>query len=85
VSPTYAAEIRTPEEGMGMDGLLRQRAAVLSGIRNGIDDDVWNPAADPLLPSRYDAKHLSRRAANKRALQGSSASPSSPRRRSSAS
>jgi starch synthase len=70
VSPTYAAEIRTPEEGMGMDGLLRQRAAVLSGIRNGIDDDVWNPATDPLLPSRYDAKHLSRRAANKRALQG---------------
>jgi starch synthase len=70
VSPTYAVEIRTPEEGMGMDGLLRRRAAVLAGIRNGIDDDLWNPATDPLLPSRYDAKTLSRRAANKRALQG---------------
>jgi starch synthase len=69
VSPTYAVEIRTPEEGMGMDGLLRRRAAVLSGIRNGIDDDVWNPATDPLLPSRYDAKRLSQRAANKAALQ----------------
>ncbi len=69
VSPTYAVEIRTPEDGMGIDGLLRKRAAVLTGILNGIDDDVWNPATDPLLPSRFDAKRLSRRAANKAALQ----------------
>ena len=49
VSPTYAAEICTPEGGMGLDGLLRARAAVLHGILNGIDDAVWNPAADPRI------------------------------------
>lgn len=69
VSPTYAAEIRTPEGGMGLDGLLRTRAAVLHGILNGIDDTVWDPAADPLIPARYDARSPKRRRANKRALQ----------------
>ena len=69
VSPTYAVEIRTPEAGMGLDGLLRQRADVLTGILNGIDDTVWNPATDAHLVSRFDARHLARRAANKAALQ----------------
>ena len=69
VSPTYAAEIRTPEGGMGLDGLLRRRAAVLTGIRNGIDDAVWDPATDVHLSAHFDAKHLARRAPNKAALQ----------------
>ncbi len=69
VSPTYAAEIRTPDGGMGLDGLLRQRAHVLTGILNGIDETVWNPAADAHLPAPFDAKHLQRRAVNKAALQ----------------
>ena len=69
VSPTYAAEIRTPEGGMGLDGLLRQRAGVLTGILNGIDETVWNPATDAHLVARFDAKHLARRAVNKAALQ----------------
>ena len=49
VSPTYAREIMTPQFGMGLDGLLRTRAAVVHGIVNGIDDTVWNPATDPAL------------------------------------
>jgi starch synthase len=69
VSPTYAAEIRTPEGGMGLDGLLRSRGAVVSGILNGIDTAVWNPAADPMIAAPYDLAHLSARAANKKALQ----------------
>ncbi len=54
---------------MGLDGLLRQRAGVLSGILNAIDDKVWDPAADPYLAARFDTRHLARRVANKGALQ----------------
>ncbi|WP_262027788.1 glycogen synthase GlgA [Microvirga sp. Mcv34] len=69
VSPTYAKEIQTPEGGMGLDGLLRARAGVVSGILNGIDDKVWDPATDQHLALTYDRDSLERRAANKRALQ----------------
>ncbi|MBI3567949.1 MAG: glycogen synthase GlgA [Gemmatimonadetes bacterium] len=69
VSPTYAAEIRSVANGMGLDGLLRERHEALSGILNGIDTGVWDPATDRNLASPYDAKHLKARAANKAALQ----------------
>jgi starch synthase len=69
VSPTYAMEIQTAEHGMGLDGLLRTRAADLSGIVNGIDETVWNPATDPHLVTGYDGTMLERKALNKRPLQ----------------
>ncbi|HEY3848501.1 MAG TPA: glycogen synthase GlgA, partial [Acetobacteraceae bacterium] len=69
VSPTYAAEIRTPEGGMGFDGLLRARASDLHGILNGIDDTVWNPAADPLIVADFSVTRLEGRAADKASLQ----------------
>lgn len=69
VSPTYAAEILTPEWGMGLEGLLRKRASVLSGILNGIDDEIWDPATDPDLVANYDARDVRPRAANTTALR----------------
>lgn len=69
VSPTYAREIRTPAQGMGFDGVLRSRARVLSGIVNGIDDEVWDPARDPHLEAPYGVRRLKAKAPNKRALQ----------------
>jgi starch synthase len=69
VSPTYAREITGIDNGMGLDGLLRYRVNVLSGILNGIDDMVWNPATDPLIPARYDRGKLDKRAIDKIALQ----------------
>jgi starch synthase len=69
VSPTYAREITGEENGMGLDGLLRYRSHVLSGIMNGIDDTAWNPATDPLIPARFTAAQTARRATNKAALQ----------------
>lgn len=69
VSPRYAMEIRTPEFGMGLDGLLRSRAGVLAGILNGIDTSHWDPAKDACLPSTFDAARIGNRAANKAALQ----------------
>jgi starch synthase len=49
VSPTYARELSSPEFGMGLEGVIRARAADLSGILNGIDTDAWNPATDPAI------------------------------------
>ncbi|WKW49353.1 glycogen synthase GlgA [Rhodomicrobium lacus] len=69
VSPSYALEIQQPETGMGLDGLLRERSARLSGILNGIDTDVWNPATDPRIAAAYSAENFDVRANNKATLQ----------------
>ncbi len=69
VSPTYAEEIRRPEFGHGLDGLLRHRAGVLRGILNGIDTEVWNPSLDPLIPARFGPDARRRRVRNKTAVQ----------------
>jgi starch synthase len=69
VSPAYAREIQTEEFGCGFDGLLRERRGALTGILNGIDDAVWNPATDPYLAERYDESSLEKKKTNKEALQ----------------
>lgn len=69
VSPRYAREIQTAEFGCGLDGLLRHRAGSLSGILNGIDTQLWNPADDPALVAPYDARNLPAKSRNKAALQ----------------
>jgi len=69
VSPTYAREIQTEELGCGLDGVLRERRSVLRGIVNGIDGELWNPAADAHLAERYSWSTVEKKAANKRALQ----------------
>jgi starch synthase len=69
VSPSYAAEIRTPEEGMGLDGLIRARGDSMRGILNGLDTDAWNPDADRHLAAEYSAAKLPLRSLNKTALQ----------------
>jgi starch synthase len=69
VSPTYAREIQTPENGMALDGLLRERSTDISGIINGIDTDVWNPEKDSNIPARFSIKSLEKRQENKRAIE----------------
>jgi len=78
VSPTYAREIQTPEHGAGLDGLLRHRAADLSGIMNGIDDTAWNPATDPHLMVNYDADSVENKHANRTALRNRMQLPDRP-------
>ncbi|WP_238364049.1 glycogen synthase GlgA [Mesobacterium pallidum] len=67
VSRTYAHELLTDAFGMGMEGVLRARKGVLSGIVNGIDTDAWNPATDPALAATYSTPRG--KAANTAALR----------------
>ena len=65
VSPTYAEEICTPEFGCGLDGVLRERENILTGILNGVDYDAWNPATDAVIAERYSVDDPSGKAACK--------------------
>jgi starch synthase len=69
VSPNYAREIATHEFGCGLEGVIQGRGAAVSGILNGIDDEVWNPATDPAIASRFDAERLAGKQDCRRALQ----------------
>ena len=69
VSPTYAEEILTPEFGYGLEGLLHHRADRLSGVLNGIDYEVWDPAADPALAQHFDFNTFNLKKINKLHLQ----------------
>jgi starch synthase len=69
VSPTYAAEIRTPAFGMGLEDVLGERSDALLGILNGVDYAVWSPASDPYIDARWDATDLAPKHALKQAFR----------------
>ncbi len=58
VSRRYAEEIQLPEFGYGLDAVMKGHNYKLSGITNGIDAAVWNPATDPHIPAKFDKKKL---------------------------
>ncbi len=68
VSPTYAAEIVTPEGGFGLHAQLTSLGDRLIGIRNGIDLHRWDPSSDPWIAATFDADDPSGKEANRRAL-----------------
>ena len=69
VSNIYAKDIQTERLGCGLDGVLRSRKEGIVGILNGIDEDVWNPATDDYIESRYSPADISKKYVNKRHLQ----------------
>ena len=75
VSPTYAREIQTADQGVGLDHFLRNRREVLFGVLNGIDEDEWSPDRDAKLPHRYSIDDLSGKDLCKRALLASANLP----------
>jgi starch synthase len=58
VSPRYAREIQTPEQGYGLDWLMRARSDRLVGITNGVDYETWDPETDPDIAARFSADDL---------------------------
>jgi starch synthase len=69
VSPNYAEETKVQAHGFRLDGVLRYRSADYSGILNGIDSKVWNPAKDKYIPEPYSAKNMAGKAKAKETLQ----------------
>jgi len=69
VSPQYAKEIQTEQFGYGLQDLLSHRSDRLSGILNGIDNNVWNPATDSYLVENYNRRKLDNKSINKTDLQ----------------
>ena len=69
VSPTYAKEILTTEFGHGLDGLLRHRRDTLTGILNGVDYGIWDPATDSSIAETFGADRLAGKATCKIAVQ----------------
>jgi starch synthase len=59
VSRRYAEEIQTPEQGYGLDWILRARRDRFVGVTNGVDYDVWNPETDPHIAANFSANDLS--------------------------
>lgn len=68
VSPTYAKQIQESELGCGLEGVLKEKKAKLTGILNGIDYDVWDPKNDEFIYQKYSTS-LELKGKNKLALQ----------------
>ena len=68
VSPTYSREIRTPEHGFGLDGLIRKHSRKVTGILNGVDYTSWDPGIDPLIAANYTLEDPSGKADCRRDL-----------------
>ncbi|MFZ0687014.1 MAG: glycogen synthase GlgA [Terriglobales bacterium] len=68
VSKKYSHEIQTTEYGFGLDGVLRDRAATVAGILNGVDYDEWSPQTDKFIVAKYSPQDLSGKAQCKRDL-----------------
>ncbi len=71
VSPRYAEEICDPAFAHGLHGILQEHRGKLSGILNGIDDQLYNPAVDPVIGTPFTADDVSGKYENKKALQRS--------------
>lgn len=69
VSPTYAEEIKTPDFGEHLDGILRRRAPILQGIVNGIDTAAFDPTTDPRIAANYSVQDRTGKAECKARLQ----------------
>jgi starch synthase len=79
VSPSFARELLTPGGGFGLEDVFQSRLGAFVGILNGIDADLWNPAADPHIAAAYSAEDPGGKKVCKAALQTELGLPVEPR------
>ncbi len=68
VSKKYSQEIQTTEYGFGLEGVLRNRAATVTGILNGVDYEEWSPQIDKLIAAKYSPQDLAGKQRDKQDL-----------------
>ncbi len=68
VSKRYATELKSPDQGKGLEAIFEARAEHFHGIPNGLDSQEWDPAHDTLIPHHFDANNMEGKKANKKAL-----------------
>ena len=78
VSPSYAREIMTAQQGFGLEGVLRERAQDVVGILNGVDYSQWNPETDRFIEAHYSVENLAGKQSCKRFLQQTFGLPAKP-------
>jgi starch synthase len=71
VSRKYSQEIQTAEYGFGLEGVLRGRAATVTGILNGVDYEEWSPQTDKFIAAKFSPQDLSGKAKCKQDLLAS--------------
>ena len=79
VSERYAREIQAAEQGSGLDAVVREQAHKLTGILNGADYAIWNPATDARLPARFSPEALAGKKGCREALLAACGLAGSPR------
>jgi len=69
VSPQHAWEARYTEQRQGLGHTLHVHPNKFGGVLNGVDNDMWNPEIDHLIPEQYSSERLDGKYADKRALR----------------
>src|SRR5581483_3636623 len=69
VSPTHAHELRTAAGGFGLDGVFVSLRDRFVGITNGIDQELWDPETDKILPANFSVESLHGKIECREALQ----------------
>nr|WP_321267028.1 glycogen/starch synthase [uncultured Sulfurimonas sp.] len=68
VSPQYAKDIMSQRFGCGLNTFLKKHSKKVRGILNGIDYELFNPATDSAIASKFSLQNIKAKEINKKAL-----------------
>jgi starch synthase len=68
VSATYEKELLSKKSESGLSRILRKRKKTFTSVRNGIDEEIWDPARDPYIAANFEPGRLDGKAKCKQDL-----------------